>query len=170
MEYEKALVPLLQAEGGFVDDPDDSGGATNFGITQAVYDRYRRSKGLKERSVKVISQEEVSEIYYTNYWIKAKCHKLPDKLDLVHFDSAVNHGVGQAGKLLQGCVGAKVDGVIGPKTLLAISKVPVNKVVIRYVVSRYEFYGMLAKKPNQLKFLRQWMIRLRHLLEEVGLS
>lgn len=132
--FPKALPLVLAHEGGYVNHPKDPGGATNKGITQAVYDAYRKGKGLPKRSVRNIASNEVHEIYETRYWDLAKCDDLPAGLDYAVFDYSVNSGVGKAGKDLQrtvndfgtknlkGLVPLKVDGIIGQDTIAAVER------------------------------------------------
>lgn len=114
-----ALALVLAHEGGFSNHPADPGGATNRGITQRVYDAYRKSRGLAVRSVRYISDDEVADIYNKNYWQLIKGDRLPAGLDYAVFDFAVNSGVSRAVKFLQkglGFVGDDVDGIIGLRT------------------------------------------------------
>ena len=68
MSFSDSLSMVLQFEGGFVDNPDDPGGATNQGVTQAVYDRFRAEHGLAIQSVRLIQSNEVAAIYQVEYW------------------------------------------------------------------------------------------------------
>lgn len=72
----KKLAPFIQRwEGGFVDDPDDLGGATNMGVTIATYKVYRKRKGLSEPTVddlKHLSNNEWIDILKSLYWDKWK--------------------------------------------------------------------------------------------------
>lgn len=128
----KVVLPLVLAhEGGYVNHPKDPGGATNKGVTQAVYDAYRTTIGQKPRSVKSITNAEVSDIYENRYWKLAGCDALPAGLDYATFDYAVNSGVGKAVKDLQRTINAfasnrvtilaplKVDGIAGDDTAAA---------------------------------------------------
>ena len=94
--FQKCLHFVLNAEGGYVNNPSDNGGATNKGITQAVYDNYR--KGLKKpaHDVRNISDAEVLDIYYDRYWKPFLCDNHLPALAAVVFDTAVNMGVGEA--------------------------------------------------------------------------
>ena len=83
--FAAALPFILRWEGGFVDDPDDRGGRTNKGVTQAVYQAWRADQGLPGQDVRQISDEEVASIYYERYWLTAKCDALRSKLDLAAF-------------------------------------------------------------------------------------
>src|SRR5215467_3818504 len=86
--FEAALPFVLRWEGGFVDHPNDPGGRTNQGVTQKVYDAWRRRQGLPQRDVKMIEHDEVLAIYESGYWIPPRCDLLEAQLDLVQFDTA----------------------------------------------------------------------------------
>lgn len=60
--YARAMRGIHISEGGYVNHPKDPGGATNYGITQRVYDSYRKDRGQSARSVKQISADEVAAI------------------------------------------------------------------------------------------------------------
>lgn len=115
--YPSAMTHLRRDEGGYVNHPRDPGGATNFGITQAVYDGFRKRKGLATRSVKLIAEDEVATIYKTQYAEKVRYDDLPAGVDYATFDAAVNSGVSRGAKWLQASVGANADGVVGNQTV-----------------------------------------------------
>jgi lysozyme family protein len=77
--FNQALQFTLGWEGGFSNHPNDSGGATNFGITQATYNRYRRNRKLPNQSVRLIRRHEATDIYHAYYWIEGGCDKLSPK-------------------------------------------------------------------------------------------
>jgi lysozyme family protein len=108
---------LAVHEGGYVDHPDDPGGRTNKGVTQEVYDAYRSSRGLEPAHVRDITRDEVEEIYRSEYWDAIRADELPAGVAYAVFDAAVNSGPARAARWLQKAVGAKVDGVVGRKTL-----------------------------------------------------
>ena len=130
-QYEAVLPLVLAHEGGYVNNPKDPGGPTNKGVTQAVYDAYRTTKGLKVRSVRSITMPETSEIYNQRYWKLAGCDDLPAGCDYAVFDYAVNSGVGKAIKDLQRTINSftgnristlaplKIDGIAGEDTSTA---------------------------------------------------
>lgn len=118
--FERALALVLEHEGGYVNHKLDPGGATNRGVTQAVYNGYRKMRGRGLLSVKYISEEEVRAIYKFQYWDKVQGDFLPAGLDYAVFDFAVNSGVSRAAKYLQAVLGVEQDGQIGTRTLAAI--------------------------------------------------
>jgi len=117
--YPQALKQVLKYEGGYVDHPKDPGGPTNKGVTQAVYDSWRKSQNLPTQSVRVIADSEVAAIYKNLYWDRVSGDNLPDGVDFAVFDFAVNSGVSRAAKYLQAVVGVTQDGQIGPATIQA---------------------------------------------------
>lgn len=98
--YNKALSLVLKYEGGYVNHPNDPGGATNKGITQGVYNAYRRQKGKEILGVQYIKDDEVNEIYKNAYWDKINASALLSGLDIAAFDFAVNSGVGRVNTYL----------------------------------------------------------------------
>ena len=117
--YAKCLAQVLKYEGGYVDHPKDPGGPTNKGVTQAVYDSWRKSQNLPTQTVRNISDPEVAAIYKNLYWDRISGDNLPSGVDFAVFDYAVNSGVSKASKTLQAVVGVTQDGVIGPATIEA---------------------------------------------------
>lgn len=99
--FDKMLKFVLLREGGYSNNPNDKGGETNKGITYQTYNSYRKSKGLPIKSVKYITDEEVRDIYYNNYYKASGADKIQNpKLAAYVFDTAVNMGVSRAKELL----------------------------------------------------------------------
>jgi lysozyme family protein len=93
-------------EGGWSNHPDDPGGATMYGVTQAVYDAYRVSLKLPKQSVRKITMAEALEIYRKNYWLAAGCDTLFAGVDLATYDGSVNSGVSRGRKWLLAALGS----------------------------------------------------------------
>lgn len=122
--YDASLAATLKYEGGYSNHPRDPGGATMRGVTQRVYDAWRRKNGLAPRPVRQLAQSELEAIYRRDYWDRCRCDDLPSGVDLAVFDFAVNSGPARAIKYLQGVVGVTQDGVIGPHTIAAAEAMP----------------------------------------------
>lgn len=135
-EFNRSLAKVLVHEGGYVDDPHDPGGATNQGVTQAVYDDYRDTYGLKRQGVKLMAQGERDTIYRMRYWALIKGDSLPVGVGYIVFDGAVNSGVSQSAKWLQRALGVKADGLIGPGTLAAVGKERDHDALIEKILQR----------------------------------
>lgn len=88
----KSIAQILVFEGGYVNDPDDPGGETNFGISKRAFPK---------EDIRNMTPARASEIYLNKYWIPIHGDDLPDKLDLCVMNCAVNSGVGTALKLLK---------------------------------------------------------------------
>lgn len=169
MSLEQALAFTLPAEGGFVDNPADHGGATNRGVTQRVYDQYRAGLHLPIQSVAQLSNSEVSDLYHTLYWNPAHCFALATRLGIAHMDWAVNHGVTGAIKTLQQACAVLPDGIFGPHTLDAINAQSETSIVNEYLLLRREWYQQRAKDhPDQAEFLAGWLKRVDQLAAYVG--
>ena len=137
--FEKALKFVLKWEGNYVHNKDDKGGATNKGITQTTYNSWLSSKGQNHKDVRNITDGEVREIYYNNYWLKAGCDKMSEKFAILCFDTAVNMGVGRVKEFLE----------------YAQYKYP-----DKFIIARIRKYVEFSKVGNQKVFLQGWLNRV----------
>ena len=169
--FGSALPFVLRWEGGFVDLAADHGGATNRGITQAVYDRWRNETGKPARDVRQLRDDELEGIYLANYWQPAHCEVLAPPLALAHFDTAVNMGCGRAVRFLQQALGCGVDGQFGDATRRSAEACQAGSTVALYCSAREALYrAIVQNKPNQAVFLKGWMNRLNDLRAVVGVA
>lgn len=149
--FQQCLRHVLRHEGGYVDHPKDPGGATNFGITRKTLARWRKIYPwwkLSKNEVRHIKMSEVAAVYQSHYWRRCGVHLMPHGLDHAVFDFAVNSGPNRALKQLQAIVGAKSDGIIGPKTLASIRQKIEQKgvrwLIIQLCQSRLRFLHRLS--------------------------
>jgi lysozyme family protein len=147
---------VLAIEGGYVDDPQDPGGATNHGITLATLSAFRGGAVTKDE-VRALGAGEAKTIYRQKYWNAVRAGDLPAGLDLAVFDCAVNSGPKRAGLLLQQALGVTQDGIIGPITLQAASACPVPETIARYDGLRLAFLTRLSTFPT---FGKGWRKRV----------
>lgn len=171
--FKECLKVILKHEGGFVDNKNDRGGRTNFGITQKVYDEFNASRDKSLKDVREITSDEVGDIYYTSYWLPASCDNLPKPLDILVFDFAVNSGVRRATRTLQLCLGVSVDGSIGKQTLAAVTKIQESgklpELCEKYMEARSEFFkSIVARDSSQQVFLKGWLNRIAGLEKEIS--
>ena len=96
--FNKIIEVVLQHEGGYVNDPDDLGGETKYGITKRFY---------PDVDIKNLTKEQAKHIYHTDYWRRAKCDEVPPYLRHIYFDMVVNFGQSGAVKVLQRAANAK---------------------------------------------------------------
>lgn len=163
------LAFVLRWEGGFVNDPTDPGGATNYGVTQATYDAWLARRGVPPQPVRKITSFHIEAIYRADYWAKVGGDALGAPLDLVVFDAAVNCGVDRASRWLQGACGATVDGAVGPKTLAAVKAADARALAEAVCGAREAHYRHLAEvRPPMAKFLKGWLRRLDAVRGEIG--
>ena len=159
-EFEKALKRILKHEGGFVNDPLDSGGMTNLGVTKRVWEEFV-GHPVSEADMKALTPEIIAPMYKMKYWNSSYCEVLPKGLDYVVFDFAVNAGTGRSVKTLQQAIGCVADGVIGPKTMAAINDANPKDLIAKFSDARADFYqGIVARKPDQARFIKGWLNRV----------
>lgn len=157
MNFDQAFDVLLKHEGGFVDHKDDPGGATRFGVTEAV----AREVGYRG-DMRALPLELAKRIYRERYWNAVRAEELPDKVRYIVFDAAVNSGVGQAIRWLQRAVGVADDGVMGPKTMAALGEMDAGGLKARVLAQRLRFMSGLVTWPA---FGRGWARRIADLME-----
>ena len=98
--FERALAAVLHHEGGFVNHPSDPGGMTNLGCTKKVWEEWVGHE-VDEKAMRALTPADVAPLYKAKYWDKIKGDELPDGVDYVVFDCAINSGPGRAIKFLQ---------------------------------------------------------------------
>lgn len=140
--FDKALKFVLRWEGGYSNHKDDVGGATNKGVTQATYNTWLFSNGKNLKDVRHISDDEVRQIYYNNYWLKAGCDKMTEKFAIICFDTAVNMGVSRVSEFLKYAKYKSTD---------------------KFLLARIRKYVEFAKVGNQKVFLQGWLNRVMDL-------
>lgn len=164
--FETALQFTLKWEGGFVDDPADPGGETNYGITEKV----ARQHGYKG-SMRALPIEVAEDIYRMDYWDAVKLDDVAEDRPLFAiaiFDAAVNLGPLQARKLAQKSAGTTADGIWGPLTRKAFRDRSDTVLVEMMCFYRRQYYKDLAgRKPAMQKFLKGWLRRVDDLQQYV---
>ena len=151
-KFDEIIEVVLEHEGGYVNDPKDPGGETNFGIAK---------RSNPDVDIKNLTKAEASLIYKTKYWDKNKVESLPEELWHIYFDCCVNMGKSRAVKILQQAANGKganidVDGGLGPNTLKAISNVELERVR----AYRVKYYAdLVTRKPDLEKFYFGWYKR-----------
>jgi len=141
--FKQSLKSVLVHEGGWSDHNKDPGGSTMKGVTLTTY-RTIYGQDKTKNELKNITDEELHNIYYNNYWLKASCDKLPLGVDYAVFDAAVNSGPRRARRWLQEAAGVSTDGIIGPKTLKAIEQIPEIKLIDTIIDTRLRFMQNLS--------------------------
>jgi lysozyme family protein len=114
--FDASLKFTLQFEGGFVNNPNDPGGATNLGVTIGTLSGVLGHQATIAE-VKALTKQTVAPIYRQRYWNVVKADNLPIGVDLAVFDFGVHSGPGNAAKHLQRVLGLSDDGDIGDITI-----------------------------------------------------
>ena len=138
-QFDRAISDLLDAEGGYT---VDRGGATRYGVTQAVAWRYGYKGDMRDLSI-----EKAKEIYAKEYW-NDFYDKLHYSVAYQLFDAAVNSGPTQSTKWLQKAIGVQDDGVLGPITMNAAKYFDSLKLVLLFNSARLEFMTGLSNWPQ----------------------
>lgn len=154
MTFDTAVEVVLGHEGGYVDDKNDPGGRTKYGISKRAYPHL---------DIKSLTIEDAKRIYKRDYWVRAKVDLLPENLRLVYFDMVVNMGTKNAVKVLQSALNGRgyettVDGKMGPQTLgnVKASKLSTDR-VRAYRVKYYA--NLVTKKPKLERYYYGWYKR-----------
>lgn len=153
--FKTALQRVLKHEGGYVNNPHDKGGETNYGITIGT----ARQFGY-QGSMRNIPMSVVEEIYKARFWDALNCDEFAEKYGFAFafqlFDAGVNHGVGNAKRMLQRAVGVVDDGMVGAITLQAIDN-HAPLLTDLFNAERIQFYTKIASFSH---FGRGWMRRM----------
>lgn len=159
---------IIAREGGskYTDIPEDRGGPTKWGITQAAWSDYKGFKAEPD-DIKAITEPEAIEFYLLNYveepWF---VYIEPPLLKELVVDCGVNHGPRRASRWLQEAVGAQTDGIVGPKTLQSLSESDPTAVFLRICAIRTRFYGSLISiDRSQAIFAKGWNRRAAEFLD-----
>ena len=152
--FDEIIEITLEHEGGYVHDPKDLGGETNFGIAGRFY---------PDVDIKNLTKEGAKDIYKKDYWDKNKIDDVSDDLKHIYFDMCVNQGKSRAVKIIQRAVNSKggsltVDGGMGPMTIAAIGKSRVELDRVRAYRVKY-YADLVTRKPDLEKFYFGWFRR-----------
>ena len=154
--FDDALKAILKHEGGFVNHPKDPGGMTNLGVTKKVWEAWV-GKAVDEKEMRALTPEVVGPMYKKTYWDAVKADEMPDGLDYLMFDFAVNAGPRRAIKTMQKAVGTTPDGAIGPKTMAALKAANQSELVAKFSAEKEAFYRSL---PTFGTFGKGWLRRV----------
>lgn len=165
-DIRKFMPLLLSVEGGYVNDPDDPGGATNLGVTLATW----REAGydidgdgdIDSDDMRLLSvSDAVARVIKPMFWDRWKA-------DEINCQAVANilvdwlYNCGSAGiKTPQRMLGVDQDGIVGPKTLAALNGADQEEFFAAVKSERIKYYSdLVARKPEMRKFFNGWVNRL----------
>jgi lysozyme family protein len=135
MTFDEAFDRLIGNEGGYVNDPSDPGGETQWGVSKRSYPTL---------SIKDITRDQAKSIYLRDFWQRGRMDQLPPALAFQAFDAAVNHGIETAVRLTQRAAGVADDGHIGPVTLAAVAAKSVTDLLMLFIAERLDYWRKLS--------------------------
>lgn len=169
-KFQKITPFILQNEGGYINDPKDSGRATNKGIAWETWRKYAKEDlGIEPTldNLKNITTAQAEVIYYKRYWEPSGFNNLKDlKLALIAYDWTITSD--GAGKQIQNLLNDEfgqqlvIDGKIGPKTIEAMNSITDSaKLTEKIAGVRKKYYAdLVLKKPQTVKVLKGWLSRV----------
>ena len=161
MADKNKLIPIIKKwEGGYSDNPNDRGGATNSGVTLAVYQSVY-GKNKTKNDLKKMTNEQWDYIFTKLYWNKWKADEINNQsIANILVDWVWMSGLGTI-KKIQSLFGLTADGIVGNKTISYINSHDQEEVFNKIWNRRKSFYESLVKNnPSQKVFLKGWMNRL----------
>jgi len=182
MTFDEAYIEILANEGGYVNDPKDSGGETYKGIARkhwpkwggwVLVDMWSNSSAFRDELEKdKVLQQEVADFYRVQYWDQLKCDQLPHEIRLELFDTAINQGKKRAGQFLQRALNllnrngkdfadVVVDGKIGNATAGAAMKCKNKKAlfVTLNVLQGQRYVEITEANQKNERFFNGWIAR-----------
>ncbi len=157
--FDRAFDTLMEYEGGYVNDPNDHGGETNFGISKNSY---------PDEDIKNMTLTRAKELYKRDYWNPLRLDEV-ESIDIAEeiFEQAVNMGRGTAARHTQEALNylgraVRIDGSIGPKTLEAINNFADKRLLFKVLngIQFCRYFTIVKADPSQSEFARGWLRRI----------
>lgn len=174
--FNHAVRVVLQHEGGYVNNPADPGGATNYGISLRWLLKQGELDGddfdfdgdgdIDADDIRAMSVDQARDIYFTHWWKRYKYDRIASgRIATKVLDLSVNMGGPQAHKLLQrACAAAhrpiSDDGILGRLSFDAINGVDDGILIGAFrTEAKYFYLGLIDKKPRLAEFKNGWLKR-----------
>lgn len=138
-DFNKAFDRVIGHEGGYVNHPQDPGGETNWGVTKNTARAYGYNGSMRD-----MTREQAKSIYKQGFWDRVQGDKLNDAVAFQLFDASVNHGIGNAVRMMQRALGVADDGIVGNVTLSALQAINPSDFVLKFNAQRLNFYTSLS--------------------------
>ena len=146
--FDTAIERVLSHEGGYVNNPADPGGETQWGISKRSY---------PEQNIRALTRQMAKDLYFRDFWTPVVAVATRDTaLAFQMLDAAVNHGMGNAVRFLQRAIGAADDGHWGAASNAAAALLDDHDTHLLYMAERFEFWASLKSFDT---FGRGWTRR-----------
>ena len=139
MDFDIAFTRLMEHEGGIVNDPNDPGGLTKYGISQRSYPHL---------DIAALTLEDCKAIYKRDFWTRINADRLPDGVAFQSFDFAVNSGIETAVRYLQRALGVADDGHWGPVSQATADGTSETDMILCLNAERLMFMTKLKNWPH----------------------
>jgi lysozyme family protein len=146
--FQIAINRLLDNEGGYVNDPNDPGGETKWGISKSSYPNL---------DISTLTRDQAIAIYKSDFWDKINGDAMPPGIGFQVLDFAVNSGISTAIRALQRAVGVADDGNFGPVSMAALKSADPADTIMRFLAERLLFMTGLS---GWASFGRGWARRI----------
>ena len=135
--FDQAFERLVDSEGGYVNDPRDPGGETNWGISKRSYPNL---------DIRHLTRDLAKTVYRRDFW-DVLGDAAPGAIKVQVFDFAVNSGMQTAIRKLQAAIGVADDGHWGPISAAKLASMDVNDVLMRFMAQRLRFWVKCSAWP-----------------------
>lgn len=139
MTFDVVFDRVIGHEGGYVNDPNDPGGETNWGISKRSYPNV---------DIKALTRDGAKAIYKRDFWDRLQADTLYDGVAFQLFDFAVNSGIETAVRYLQRACGVADDGHWGPESAKAAAGLTEADIIMRLAAERLDFMTRLKNWPH----------------------
>lgn len=165
VDFDTAFDRVMGNEGGFQAKASDRGNwtsgvvgrgelkGTKFGISAMTY---------PSLDIRNLTREQAKAIYKKDWWIGLHMDLFKPALSYQLFDAALNHGMGNAARMLQRAVRVLDDGVIGPRSRAAIDVMPLDDLLVRFLSQRLRFMTQIGTWKD---YGKGWAVRIADNLE-----
>lgn len=165
--FESAIQIILEHEGGFVNDPLDHGGETNFGISlnMIVHNAHLTPKDLDLPNfdpgcMKLLKKEKAVDIYKRLFWEANHLSNIKDQNAATKcLDVLVNMSPKSAIICIQKACSATADGFLGPKTFESINAMGAKFESVLAITMKQRYDDIITAYPNQVRFAKTWFAR-----------
>lgn len=165
-ERDEIIRRVIRREGGYVNNKNDTGGATKYGITIGTLANYRGvpKASLTPSDVKKLTEEEAIAIYKKNYWDNSRMDEVSDTVRELFFDTHVHGGAAVVARRALNSLGYNIptSGGISASLVEAMNSVNQKQLFDAMVKERVKrFYGIVQNNPSQKVFINGWLNRMK---------